>query len=284
MKKGGRLPCVMSGYGKGALLVTLALVVPLLSGCLGAADDSGTNSAVTMNVHYDATSGTVFERVQNGQTLTMEGVELTFDFARVTSTAGAITLISVDPGDDDDGANTVTVNANEQAQIAYEYQTHGLFTVTLMATDEQNNTGKMTLVVRIDKTVEWVQTNTNEASTMGIDTNPDCDCGTPAHVEVNSTVTNRNNIVPPGAPITVTWTLSDAADGVRSSHSEQIGEGQSAEWNHREGNVNLGSWSLDVTQGQNEAENLDISHTVHVTYEPMESEPNPLDQAGAPSA
>ena len=284
MKKGGRFPCVMSGCGKGALLVTLALVVPLLSGCLGATDESDTNSAVTMNVHYDATSGTVLERVQNGQTLTMEGVELTFDFARVTSTAGAITLISLDPGDDDDGANTVTVNANEQAQIAYEYQTHGLFTVTLMATDEQNNTGTMTLVVRIDKTVEWVQTNTNEASTMSIDTNPDCDCGTPAHVEVNSTVTNRNNIVPPGAPITVTWTLSDAADGVRSSHSEQIGEGQSAEWNHREGNVNLGSWSLDVTQGQNEAENLDISHTVHVTYEPMESEPNPLDQAGAPSA
>lgn len=284
MKKGGRLPCVMSGYGKGALLVTLALVVPLLSGCLGATDESDTNSAVTMNVHFDATSGTVLERVQNGQTLTMEGVELTFDFARVTSTAGGITLISLDPGDDDDGANTVTVNANEQAQIAYEYQTHGLFTVTLMATDEQNNTGTMTLVVRIDKTVEWVQTNTNEASTMDIDTNPDCDCGTPQHVEVNSTVTNRNNIVPPGAPITVTWTLSDAADGVRSSHSEQIGEGQSAEWNHREGNVNLGSWSLEVTQGQNEAENLDINHTVHITYEAMESEPNPLDQDGAASA
>ena len=274
----------MSGYGKGALLVTLALVVPLLSGCLGATDESDTNSAVTMNVHFDATSGTVLERVQNGQTLTMEGVELTFDFARVTSTAGGITLISLDPGDDDDGANTVTVNANEQAQIAYEYQTHGLFTVTLMATDEQNNTGTMTLVVRIDKTVEWVQTNTNEASTMDIDTNPDCDCGTPQHVEVNSTVTNRNNIVPPGAPITVTWTLSDAADGVRSSHSEQIGEGQSAEWNHREGNVNLGSWSLEVTQGQNEAENLDINHTVHITYEAMESEPNPLDQDGAASA
>jgi len=271
----------MSGGAKGAVLVTLAFLVPLLSGCLGATDGDDGAGAVTMNVHYDATSGTVFERVQNDQTLTLDGVDLTFDFARVTSTAGTITLISLDPGDDDDGANAVTVSTNDQAQITYEYQTHGLFTVTLTARDEQNNTGTLTLVVRIDKTVEWVQTNTNEASTMRINTNPDCDCGTPQHVDVNSTVTNRNNIVPPGTPVTVTWTLSDADESVRASHNEQIGEGQSAEWNHRERNVNLGLWSLEVEQGQNEAENLDISHTVHITYDTTESEPNPLDSADA---
>lgn len=274
----------MSGGTKGAVLVTLTFLVPLLSGCLGAPDGDDGAGAVTMNVHYDATSGTVFERVQNDQTLTLDGVDLTFDFARVTSTAGAITLISLNPGDDDDGANAVTVSTNDQAQITYEYQTHGLFTVTLTATDEQNNTGTLTLVVRIDKTVEWVQTNTNEASTMRINTNPDCDCGTPQHVDVNSTVTNRNNIVPPGTPVTVTWTLSDADESVRASHNEQIGEGQSAEWNHREGNVNLGMWALEVAQGQNEGENLDISHTVHITYETAESDPNPLDQADAASS
>ena len=261
----------------GLVAVLSMLMLTALSGCLGTDEENAGQDLVRMNVHYDDTSGTILERVQNGQTLTLDGVSLSFDFARVTSKAGNMKSFTMDPGDDDEGSNTITVNANDQAEISYEYLTHGLFTVTLTATDEQNNSGTALVTVRIDKQIEWTQTNTNEPSTMVLDTSPDCDCPVPNSIALNSTITNRNDIVPPGTPVTVTWTLLDATDATRASHSEQVGEGQSADWSHGESNINSGEWRIEVEQGQSEEENLDISHEVRVQYSTLESEPNPLE-------
>lgn len=259
------------------LAVLSVLMFSVLSGCLSTGEGETGAELITMNVHYDATSGTILERVQSDQTLPSDGVTLSFDFARVTSKAGNMKSFTVDPGDDDEGSNAVTVNADDQAEISYEFLTHGLFTVTLSATDEQNNTGAVSVTVRIDKRIEWTQTNTNEPSSMVIDTMPDCDCPSPNTVALNSTITNRNNIVPPGPPVTVTWTMNDASDATRASHSEQVGEGQSADWSHAESNVNAGEWRIDVTQGANEQESLDIVHEVEILYETLESQPNPLE-------
>ena len=122
-----------------ALTVLVILVCGSLAGCLGGTDSGSEKNPISMNVHYDATSGTITERVQNGATLSQTGVELSFDFARVTSNGGNMKTFTLDPGDDEDGSNTVTVNANEQAELSYTYQTHGLFTVVLSAVDESDN-------------------------------------------------------------------------------------------------------------------------------------------------
>ena len=102
-----------------ALTVLAILVCGSLAGCLGGTDSGSERNPISMNVHYDATSGTITERVQNGATLSQTGVELSFDFARVTSNAGNMKTFTLDPGDDEDGSNTVTVNANEQAELSY---------------------------------------------------------------------------------------------------------------------------------------------------------------------
>ena len=83
-----------------AMAALAVLVCASLAGCLSTVDDGGDENPITMAVHYESTSGTILERVQNGATLSQTGVELAFDFARVTSKAGTMTTFTLDPGDD----------------------------------------------------------------------------------------------------------------------------------------------------------------------------------------
>ena len=93
------LPCTMRAGRIKAMVMLAVLVLATTAGCLSSADDEGDASPITMNVHYDLTAGTITERVQNGAVLSQNGVELSFDFARVTSRAGSITTLTLDPGD-----------------------------------------------------------------------------------------------------------------------------------------------------------------------------------------
>ena len=227
-----------------------------------------------MNVHYDLTAGTITERVQNGAVLSQNGVELSFDFARVTSRAGSITTLTLDPGDDEDGSNAITVNANEQAEITYTYMTHGLFTVRLSATDESGNMASIEVVVRIDKEIDWTDTNTNDPDSMVVATAPDCACPTPERIDVDSTIENPNDLIAsPRAE--VTWHLNDPSGEEQAFHTEQIGEGQEASWTHSQYDVDAGDWTLNVTIDSGN-ESLNLHHVVFIAYEAVETEPNPL--------
>lgn len=254
------------------------LVFASLAGCLSTTDDDTSESPITMNVHYDATTGTIAERIQNGAVISQTGVELSFDFARVTSRAGSITTLSLDPGDDEDGSNAVTVDANEQAEISYTYMTHGLFTVLLTATDESGNVATVEVVVRIDKQIDWTDTNTNNPDLMVISTVPDCDCASPERLEIDSTIENPNDIIAsPRAE--VTWHLEDPTGEEQAFHTEQIGEGQEASWTHDQYAVDAGDWVLNVTIDSGN-ESLNVHHVVLIAYETNETEPNPLTLEG----
>ena len=271
-----RLPSSMRRHLHPPWLILLLLVSCGLSGCLGDSEEAGPKNPISMEVYYDATSGTIEEVIQNGAVLSQSGVELSFDFARVTSKAGNMKSFSYDPGDDDDGSNTVLVDANDQAEISYTYQTHGLFTAILTATDESDNIAILTLEIRIDKQIQWTQTNTDSPNPMLIPTTPDCECPMPEKIDIDSTITNRNSFAPgAGATITVTWHLNDPDGEEKAFHTEQIGDGQDASWTHAQYNLEGGDWNLEVTMDTGN-ENIDIAHTVIVLYEPLESEPRPF--------
>ena len=189
-----RLPSSMRRHLHPPWLILLLLVSCGLSGCLGDSEEAGPKNPISMEVYYDATSGTIEEVIQNGAVLSQSGVELSFDFARVTSKAGNMNSFSYDPGDDDDGSNTVLVDANDQAEISYTYQTHGLFTAILTATDESDNIATLTLEIRIDKQIQWTQTNTDSPNPMLIPTTPDCECPMPEKIDIDSTITNRDSV------------------------------------------------------------------------------------------
>lgn len=262
-----------AGDAKVATMLVMLLSASL-AGCLGGDASDEDDGPISMNVYYDATSGTITERIQNGAVLSTTGVELSFDFARVTSKAGTIKTFSFDPGDDEDGSNTITVNANEQAEITYTFQTHGLFTAVLSATDESGNEASMELQLRIEKEIDWTQTNTDDPDAMVLATSPDCQCPTPEYLAVQSTITNRNDLLP-GTQITVTWHLNDPDGEEQAFHTEQIGDGQEAAWTHDQYGVEGGDWNLNVSIDTGN-DSIDINHVVLISYEANESVPNPL--------
>ncbi len=269
-----RLPLFMRRPTLRPWLMFALMVSCGLSGCLGDSEGPENKNPISMEVYYDATSGTIEEVVQNGAVLSQSGVELSFDFARVTSKAGNMKSFSYDPGDDDDGSNTVTVNANDQAEISYTYLTHGLFTAILTAVDESDNTANITLEIRIDKQIQWTQTNTDNPSPMAIETTPDCECPTPEKIDIDSTITNPNSFPTP-ATITVTWHLNNPNGDEEAFHTEQIGDGQDASWTHGQYNVEGGDWALEVTIDAGDG-TIDIAHTVGIVYEALESDPRPF--------
>ena len=254
------------------------LLMTCLVGCLGGDDGNAEGSPISMNVHYDATSGTITERIQNGASLSQTGVELTFDFARVTSKAGSMKTFSFDPGDDDDGVNTITENANEQTELTYTYQTHGLFTAALSATDESNNSASININIRIDKEIDWTETNTNQPRQMTVSTVPDCTCESPEKITIDSTIENPPEVIT-SPQTTVTWHLLDPDEEEQASHTEQIGDGQEAAWTHNPSTVGSGDWTLDVRIDAGN-DSINIHHVVNILYEASESEPNPLDVDG----
>ena len=255
------------------LMVCFILFSTSLSGCMGDDENSEEQSDIDLIVYYDTTSGTIQENIQSGNQVSFSGVELTFNYAFTKSNAGEITTFYFESGD---GSTRTEVDANETGEITYTYVTHGLFTATLGALDDADNDEYMVLTIRIDKKTQWSQSQTTDPDTMNIDTTPDCDCKTPSQISIDSNVENPSNGLGGlgGEPVTVTWTLSSSVT-TKESPPEQLGDGQDASWPHTEIGPTAEIWTLDVGLNHDN-EQVNIAHTVSITYAAEESSPNPM--------
>ena len=262
----------MGNVAKRAVLLSLLIASACLAGCTSDEDSSDNDSAIDLVIYYDATSGMIQENIQNGQQVSFNGVELTFDYAYTKSADGNIESYYFEAGD---GSSRISAQANDTGEITYNYATHGLFTAVLGAIDDAGNEANESITIRIDKRTLWGQSNTDEPDVMIIDTMPDCECDAPSKIAVDSIIENIQNAGGIfGGPVTVSWLLS--GEGVeRDSGQEQIADGQNAEWIHDEFNPGKQSWSLEVTLSENE-ERVNIDHDVTITYNDEESKPNPL--------
>ena len=262
----------MGNVVKRAVLLSLIIASACLAGCTSDDDSSNDESAIDLVIYYDATSGMIQENIQNGQQVSFNGVELTFDYAYTKSADGNVDSYYFEAGD---GSSRITVQANDTGEITYNYATHGLFTAVLGAIDDAGNEANKSITIRIDKRTLWGQSNTDDPDVMTIDTVPDCECDAPSKIAVDSTIENIQNAGGfLGGPVTVSWLLS--GEGVeRDSGQEQIADGQNAQWIHDEFNPGKQSWSLEVTLSENE-ERVNIDHDVTITYNDEESNPNPL--------
>ena len=70
-----------------------------LSGCIGDDDDSDEKKEIDLIVYYDTAFGTIQENIQNGNQVSFNGVELTFNYAFTKSDAGEITTFYFESGD-----------------------------------------------------------------------------------------------------------------------------------------------------------------------------------------
>ena len=139
----------------------------MLVGCFGS-DDLDQKELIDLVVHYDATNGTIQQSFIGGSQISFSGVTFSFDFARTTSDYGLKTF-TLDPGD---GRSIISIDASESANIDVEYQIHGMYAVILAATDINDNTANMTVVLRVEHSIEWSEANSADPDTMEINTTP----------------------------------------------------------------------------------------------------------------
>ena len=262
----------MSGGWK-AVGFSLLMLLSSLSGCLDS-DEEEDEKVIDLVVYYESTSGTIQQSFIGGSQISLAGVTLNFDFARTTSDFDLATF-SLEPGD---GRSPITVNADESASIDVEYELHGLFSVVLTATDVEENSENMTVMVRIEQHIEWSEQNSAEPDVMQINTEPDNDGPAPKVLQIKSTVENIENLGGiGGSPITITWELTDSNAESKGMKTEQIADGQDAIWdfslNFPERGVHELSVQLDQSTDQ---ERVNVNHVIDILYEQTESVVNPF--------
>ena len=244
----------------------------MLAGCFGN-DDSEERNLIDLVVHYDATNGTIQQSFIGGSQISFTGVTFSFDFARTTSDYGLKTF-TLDPGD---GRSIISIDASESANIDVEYQIHGMYTVILAATDINDNTANMTVVLRVEHSIEWSEANSADPDTMEINTTPGNEGSNPKQVVVESIVENPSIFGTPGSPVTVTWELADPESNSKGSNTEQIPDGQSGTWDFDLNFPDQGVHDLTVTIDQG-TDRVNINHIIDILYEQEESAPNPYQQ------
>ena len=262
----------MSGGWK-AVGFSLLMLLSSLSGCLDS-DEKEDEKVIDLVVYYESTSGTIQQSFIGGSQISLAGVTLNFDFARTTSDFDLATF-SLEPGD---GRSPITVNADESASIDVEYELHGLFSVVLTATDVEENSENMTVMVRIEQHIEWSEQNSAEPDVMQINTEPDNEGPAPKVLQIKSTVENIENLGGiGGSPITITWELTDSNAESKGMKTEQIADGQDAIWdfslNFPERGVHELSVQLDQSTDQ---ERVNVNHVIDILYEQTESVVNPF--------
>ena len=244
------------------LAVTFTLLCASLAGCFGDDEvDSGEyDGPIDLIVYYDTTAGMIETSENNGQTGPTTGVELSFDFADTTSDDGSITKIMIEP---DDGSDPVEGDPADNAVISYTWMTHGVFTVTLTAEDDEGNSHSMMVKVKIDMHIVWTETNTASAS-MQFDATPDCEDGDPLpdRITISSTVENPGQIF--GGNSDVAWSLNNPNEEEIASGSGTLGNGASETWDYTTRDIVEGFWTLnvEVTNG----DDVNVNNDVTIAY------------------
>ena len=115
------------------VLLCAVLLTAMLAGCLGSGEDDENDSPINLVVYYDVTSGVIEETIQNNQQVSEDGVDVVFDYSYTKSTAGDISNFLFNPGD---GSTTISVNSADTGEITYTYLTHGMFSASIGAIDD----------------------------------------------------------------------------------------------------------------------------------------------------
>ena len=255
-----------------SLLLVFILCAMSLAGCT---EDSGMGDEYTgpisLIVYYDTTSGQIEETWSQGTQGQTTGVSLSFDLAGTTSSAGAIVSVTLDPGD---GTTPIEQNVGEDgAEISYEWQTHGLFTVAAGAIDSEGNAHNITIKIRVDKHITYGINNVGEdGHTMTFRMSPDNDGPLANRLSITSTANNQGAIIP-GGTAEVTWELKDAGETMVSSEDKTIADGTDEEWSTISQSTSEGDWTLFVSS---DGDPVDVDHDVSILYtEGSESPTNP---------
>ena len=208
------------------IVVMVLLVCANLTGCLSNDEDK---SDVKLVVDYDKNNGTIIESYSDGELVSTNLVSINFDFSKTTSSSKLVTF-GIDLMDN---TSAITVDAKSNSNVVVDFSKHGLYQVNAFVIDEDGYQKNTTIEVRIDLRIEWIESDTNNPTTLIFDPNPTNGGENPVMIEVYSVVENPSLVenIGGGQSVQISWSIIDEHNDVCQKKSTQLGDGESDYWN-----------------------------------------------------
>lgn len=243
------------------LLVLALFCSATLAGCIGPSSDE---SMIDLVVDLETTSGTVVESYLDGELVSLDAVDVSFDFSQTTSSLDLVKFGL----DAMDGSEPMTIDASESSTLTHSFVEHGIHNVTLFAIDAAGTQNNQSASIRIDLRIEWSEQGTNEPMALPFNPTPNNGGTHPVMIEINSTVENPSliqGISGGGQTVQFSWNIVDELDDTCQSKNGQAEDGNADTWSTVHFNTYLLHELRVVLEDGQDA--LNIQQTVLIVYE-----------------
>jgi len=230
-----------------------------LSGCLS---DSNEDKGITLIVEYQQTNGTVVQSFIDGELVSTANVSLSFDFSKTTAKSELVTF-GIDL---QDGSAPTLVEAGSERNISIEFESHGIYELSAFAIDDQNQKENISIIIRIELRMDWVEYSTFEPKQMTINPIPTNGGISPTSIIIDSTVENPELIenVTSGREVAFTWNLIDGTEDTCQSRNGIVHEGEFVNWETVHFNTfEVHEFAINYEDGQ---DYINVNQTVLITY------------------
>ena len=247
------------GHLKQLLVLTLFCSASM-AGCLA---PSSSDSMIDLVVDIETTSGTVVETYLDGELVSLDAVDIIYDFSQTTSSLDLVKFGL----DAMDGSEPMTVEASESSTLSHSFVEHGIHNVTLFAIDAAGTQNNQSASIRIDLQIEWSEQGTNEPMALPFNPTPNNGGTHPVMIEINSTVENPSliqGISGGGQTVQFSWNIVDELDDTCQSKNGQAEDGNADTWNTVHFNTYLLHELRVIPEEGQDA--LNIQQTVLILY------------------
>ena len=249
--------------------ILLTIIILLSSSLAGCISDESEGNSIDLKVEFSKTSGTIVKSFTDGELLSNENVILNFDFSK-TKSSNSITSFGIEMYD-----REYLIEGDESSEISIEFSNHGFFHLNVYAIDENQNIENMSVFIRIEQTIHWIESNTNNPIPLSIESIPSNNGKYPEMIEVFSKVENPSIISDfggGGQSVEFTWQIIDRVDDVCQKKSSQVEDGESDEWETIHFNT-YEDHDLKIIYDDGQ-DNVNIEHHVSLIYTDDETLPN----------
>ncbi len=241
----------------------------LASSLVGCLSDTQEPEGIELIVNFENTNGTIIQSYVDGDLISTSNVLLEFDFSNTMSNDK---LVEFGIHNLNDG-NKITVDPDVESQIIYEFTHHGIYEIAAYAIDENNHEENISIVVRIESKINWLESNTYDPKPLTIDPIPNNGGIYPSSIIIESTVENPVLIenIGGGREVEVTWSLFDQQEDACQSKNEIIHEGEQITWN----TIHFNTYEIhDLTISYDDGQDyINIDQSISIQYSAIESNP-----------
>ena len=243
------------------IFVFVLLLCFSLAGCFS---DGENEPEIELIVNVESNNGTIVESFSEGEQISVNIVSIEFDFSETTSDNEIVTF-GIDTMD---GSSPVTVNASSDSFVVVEFFNHGIYNVSAYAIDEDNMQQNITIEIKINLRIDWIESNTNEPAILTFDPRPANGGQHAVLIEVNSIVENPDkveDIATGSQSVEITWNIIDEQNDVCQRQTTLIENGESDSWYTIHFNTyQIHELAITYEDGQDD---ININHSVSIVYD-----------------